>query len=295
MKKIFTSLSLAAVGLAGAVSANAQERDLDLEPRALMEENQVLTRKAISPSPYLGEPVSADSIPGIIWFGIAANGGTMLENDTFSIITPNVSMNDDGTIQIPGIIYDGLDREADTVWSRVYYYGSPAVMHTDSINTLLNIEFYVDSGASLFESMLYRRSELVEGQTYGWYAHMRPYPGWIGAQYVDLNQSNNWHYTPVIWNAGLSIKDLLKNTSYTPIDVYPNPATDKISFNVDVDASNKSIVVRVLDNLGREVYAKNHKDGNRNLSVDISKFAAGNYNLQVICDRAIFASKFIKN
>lgn len=303
MKKILTLM--AATAISGVV-ANAQT--IDLAPEALMIPNQVLeSSKGITTTPYTngGDTTGTnDSIPGIIYYGIDSGGGTLTAEDTFQFIGPWSDLNDDGTMGFNiGYSLDGDDVVADTSYGMIFYLNNSWIESTDSINTLLNIDYFeanfVDSGGVglPFEDMLYRRSELVNGQTYGWYTHCRPYPAWDDANYDDPNKLNNWYYTPVIWNANVTgLHDLISNTHYTPLKIYPNPTIDKLSFQLTFDKMNKSTVVRVLDINGRNIFSHNLGSGNgtQDYSVDVQSLAPGNYQLQVITDHTISVEKFVK-
>lgn len=308
MKKIFTSL-LALGGLG--VTTHAQlPGEVDLEPRAIMINDQILTPGLIlSTESYFNQlPANNDSVPALIAYGIAPDGGTLETTDTFGFFGPWMEMSAEGTMGFHrGYAVQGNEVTGGPDWTVLMTLGSDWVRTTDSINTLLNIEFVAQNGIGEnggmgqgypFEDILLRRSELVNGQTYGWYTHMRPYPSWEEASYVDPNKSNNWNYTPIIWNGGgTSLADLVSKTNYTHIDVYPNPSVDKINFSLDIDPNNRSTVIRVLDNTGRVVISKFYDKGSMSneQSLDVSSFAVGTYQLQVICDRAIYVSSFVKH
>lgn len=298
MRKFFTSL-VALGGLGVVAHAQVLPGEVDLETRAIMIENQVLNPGVkISYYSYVNEqPANADSIPAALIYGIAPDGGIFPEADTFLILNPQRELNADGTMGFyVGMNHQGVEIEAGPTFTPIVTYVD-AVENTDSINTLLKISFFEENAEpGLFADMMVRRSELVDGQTYGYYCHMRPYPSWEEANYTDPRRRNNWSYTPVIWNGGgTSLAELVKKTQYTPVEIFPNPSTDKISFNIEVAPENRSTVVRVLDNMGRVVSSQAYKGAGSSYSVDVAAFAAGTYHLQVICDRAIFINKFVKN
>jgi len=245
-------------------------------------------------------PAPADSIQGAIIYGIEANGGTLIGNiDTFVFFGPWSEMSAEGTVPFNiGFSQDGNDIVADTAYTPIFFLGNDWVPMTDSIKTLLNVQFFEENGVGHpFEDMLYRRSELVDGQTYGWYTHMRPYPNWDEGTFTDPDQTNNWDYTPVIWRTGTtSLTELLKNTKYTDIALYPNPAVDQVSFSIEFPKANKSTVARVLDVSGRAVKSKAYGagSGTQKYTMDVASLPAGIYSLQIICDNVIYHGKFVK-
>ncbi|WP_118975502.1 T9SS type A sorting domain-containing protein [Taibaiella koreensis] len=296
MKKFLVSLTL--LGMAG-TSVYAQE--IDLKPFAIMQENQALTPgKPISGTGVINNlPAPADSIQGAIIFTIDSSGGILTAADTFAFFGPWSTMNAQGQMSFNrGFSLDGSDIDAGANGKTIFYLDNSWVPTTDSIESLLNIPYFEEHGiGNPFEDMLYRRSELVSGQTYGWYAHMRPYPNWNEGTFTDPDQTNNWSYTPVIWQAGTSIGELLSRTRYTPLEVYPNPTTDKLNFALTFSKANRSTVARVIDVNGRVLHAKalgGASSGTRQYFCNVEQLPVGNYTLQVITDNAIYISKFVR-
>lgn len=298
MRKILTSLALVgAIGTAGYAQEN-----IDLRPFAVMIPNQVLN--AHTPITTTGMvntlPVPVDSIQGAIVYAIDSSGGVLTNTDTFAFFGPWSVMSTTGTVPFNvGYSLDGSDIDAGTTGTSIFYLNNSWIPNTDSINTLLNVQYFEENGiGNPFEDMLYRRSEFVDGQTYGWYAHMRPYPNWDEGSFIDPDQTNNWDYTPVIWQGGTtSAKDLLANQHYSSLEVYPNPAVEKLNFKLDFTKMNKSTVVRVLDLSGRSLNSKfmgSAEPGTKEYSYNIETLPAGTYTLQVITDNSISVAKFVK-
>src|SRR5690606_36211407 len=108
----------------------------------------------------------------------------------------------------------------------------------------------------------------------------------------------NWTYTPVIWQGNPSgITELLNNTHYTPLEIFPNPTTDQVSFKLTFDKANKSTVVRIMDINGRVLNSKSLGSapaGTQQYSVDVSTLPAGKYSIQVITTHTISVEKFVK-
>jgi|GEM_PF-894385 len=303
MKKILTSLAL--LGLAAGAYA---QRTVDLTAEALMIPNQQLEPGTPLTSSYYfnGNDLGAinDSIPAYIGYLIDSAGGTLLMNsDSIQFLGPWAELGDTGTMGFQVWGPSEADIVADTSYAGIVSIPNTFYETTDSINSLLDIDsfetyFEPYGGVGIpFESIILRRSELVNGETYGWYTHVRPYPSWDEAPYMDDDPMNNWVYTPVIWQGNTSISDLLSNTNYTPLEVYPNPTVDQLSFKLTFDKANKSTVVRIMDINGRVLNSKrlgSAPAGTQQYSVDVSALPAGNYSIQVITTHTISVEKFVK-
>lgn len=77
--------------------------------------------------------------------------------------------------------------------------------------------------------------------------------------------------------------------------IYPNPAKDKLHINIS-SAENEMLSIRITDMYGREVYAEKISvaTGSVNHDMGISKLAKGIYTIQLISDRGVSKSKFVK-
>lgn len=296
MKKIFTSL-LALTGF-GLMTASAQ-RDVDLAPQVFGAPRQgFFDGKHISPTGLINsQPIPTDSASGVLVLGIGEGGGTLLGTDTFLFFGPWRPMNDDGTMGFNvGFPNNEEDVEGSVgSFASIFYLGGDNITSIDSINTLLNIDSF--TVGLPFETLLSRRSELVVGNVYGWYTHMRPYPNWLDAVYSDPDQSNNWSYIPVIWQSNTtSVAEMFAN-SYTPVDVFPNPTTSNVSMKVNIVDGNKFTVLRIIDQTGREISSKRlgATSGEQTFTSDVANLPAGMYNMQLICEKAIYVGKFVKN
>ncbi len=80
--------------------------------------------------------------------------------------------------------------------------------------------------------------------------------------------------------------------SQPELKVYPNPASEFINVEYDLDIESK---VNIIDATGREVYQSDNSSGGIDRTIDISLFPAGLYQLLVKSgDEIIEQSKFIK-
>jgi len=305
MRKILTSMALVAIG----ATANVQGQEIDLKPFAIMNTNQLLTggkgitttgiTMTVTGNVVNIAPGPADSIQGFLAYAIDSSGGVLTTADSFAFFGPWSTMGTDGTVPFNrGFSLSGTDIDAGTTGASIFFLDNSWVATTDSIKTLLNVQYFEEHGiGNPFEDMLYRRSELVVGNTYGWYTHMRPYPNWEEGSFTDPDQTNNWSYTPVIWQGGVGIKELLSNTHYTALEVYPNPTVDQLNFKLEFAKANKSTVIRVLDIVGRALNSKAmgaSASGTQQFSYNVAQLPAGTYSLQVITDHEIYISKFVK-
>jgi hypothetical protein len=77
------------------------------------------------------------------------------------------------------------------------------------------------------------------------------------------------------------------------INVYPNPSTDKISFDLPTTI-NSEANIQILNLQGEIVKLIKNADATSTLSVDIRDLPTGNYILKVILLNDVFVSRFIK-
>jgi hypothetical protein len=286
MKRIYMALALVS-GLA--FGANAQ---IDLVAIPIIDTNYNM--------PQTGKPFSltgifdantpgGDSISAAVIFALAP-GSSMVADDKVFFLSPASTVSSQGA---SGWVYtapDNIDNSTGT--NNLAFTVSPALQKSDSIKTLLHIANF-EADSNTFASLLVPRASLVVGNTYGWYGYCAPNPE--GA-YTDPVGSNNFRYVPIIWGGNTSVSEML-NPKLTPLSIFPNPATDNISFKIEFAKNNESTVARVLDISGRAITTENFGStslGSKQYSVNVSKLPAGVYSLQVITDHTISVEKFVK-
>lgn len=108
---------------------------------------------------------------------------------------------------------------------------------------------------------------------------------------INANQTANWPTDMFVckWSqsAITSVSDLEKSESL--VTIYPNPATDKISFNFDLKES-EDYTVRIFDNLGKNLIET--KATSKNL--DVSSLSNGLYYIELISGKQMVRNRFIK-
>ncbi len=302
MKKLYAA---AALFLAAFTSANAQLPHVDLRAYVIIDSMEHLppTNKGLSRRVALDPTINPfDSIPAGVFLTITRNGGGLYEGDKMWFLTPTGMLNSDSSASgyIVGPIPAGDSIVPDPGFEMTIVTSDGNLKLTDSINILLNIAGF-ESPFTSFTQILVPRANLVEGQVYGFFAHVRRQPMTSGGedyQFQDTIPANNWAYIPVIWGAGNGIGQLF-STQYDKMDVYPNPANGgTINFSFELKKSSSYQVVRVLDLTGRQVMSVKNEAvaaGKVTGNLDVSKLAAGTYSIQVITEYGVAATKFVKN
>ncbi len=89
-------------------------------------------------------------------------------------------------------------------------------------------------------------------------------------------------------SVGLNYNDIVKT-----INVYPNPAQDKINFNLDlIDSKNASL--EIYDILGNRIEQRTLINNTNNVSIDLNLYTSGIYTFKIINqEEQIYTSKFI--
>ncbi|MCG9910945.1 MAG: T9SS type A sorting domain-containing protein [Flavobacteriales bacterium] len=84
----------------------------------------------------------------------------------------------------------------------------------------------------------------------------------------------------------------VNNVSFS---AYPNPATDFITLGFQLNAAS-DVNIRVIDNLGRMVSAKDltNQSGNNSVTVDVANLAAGVYTISLETAAGKSTKKFVK-
>jgi len=290
-KKKFMKRIYAALALLGATITGASAQSVDLLTIPVIDSNYHM--------PPTGKPFSitgifdagtpgGDSITAAALFAI--NPGSVLAvGDQVFYMATDATLDEEGSAS--GWLYTVADDDIIPEDVPITFAIGRAFI-SDSIHTLLNIENF-EADSSFFVDILVKRENLVEGQTYGWYGYCAPYPR---DAYEDGDNSNNLTYTPIIWGEGTSIEDL-KNPKLTALNIFPNPTTESINFELTFADANKSTVARVLDISGRVVSTTNFgktNSGTRQHSVNVASLPAGTYSLQVVTDHTISVEKFVK-
>jgi hypothetical protein len=284
MKRIYMTAALL-----GALATGVSAQDVDLVAIPVIDSNYHM--------PPMGQEFSltgvfdtdvpgGDSITAALLYGVAP-GSFLVSGDQVFTAGPFSTVSSEGVM---GGVYtlsaDVIPEDNNLI------FGIGEIGISDSINTLLNIQNF-EADSSTFTSLLVPRANLVVGNTYGWYAYATPWPS--GA-YTDSTRENNFTYVPIIWGGTTGIGNINKPT-LTPLSIYPNPAVENISFELEFSKANKSTVVRVLDIKGSAISTTSFGNagvGAKKYSVNVAQLPAGMYSLQVITDNSISVEKFVK-
>jgi ELWxxDGT repeat protein len=80
------------------------------------------------------------------------------------------------------------------------------------------------------------------------------------------------------------------------LSVYPNPAKDQLNIRLDKGFSSQHVSFMITDQKGRQLYSSevNGMAGSSLYTIDISRFAQGTYYLQMMTDKGVVTTKFIK-
>ena len=131
------------------------------------------------------------------------------------------------------------------------------------------------------------------------------YYGWVRLR-VDVTTSyasviirdyayNSIPNQPIL--AGQTIATGITESSFaSSIHLFPNPATNELTISLDASGGKLKIEsVEIYDVTGREVFSANHQTPNSNpkISIDVSKFPAGVYAVQIKTPDFIGTKKLI--
>jgi hypothetical protein len=303
MKKIFLTLSIAAMGL---VKSFAQE--VDLQAFVTFDSADLFSGAAFIDTVdrtndnardwYLGQTLTttyayvqqtADSFWGAV--GIVNNGPDII--DAQSEIYWRSSYNRYLTAAecaAQNVPYSDTQRYA---WLSgittnqeivdpgiIYLIGRTAAYKSDSVGMLVDWKTWVDSGRAVFVGPEFD-GPFVAGKEYGFF--MRIYG--IGSDpsnpsNIDLDARNNFYVHKIIWKGqGLSVKDMFAKRAIEALVVYPNPAANTLKFDYEFKQNTVATMIirdvtgRVVksENLGRQVIGK------KAFSVDVANLPNGNY------------------
>ena len=294
MKKIYASIAVVFAVISGA-QAQVALPQVDLLALPVIDSNTVLpaTGKGISWYSLTNSVSPGDSISALVG-GYLGNDGVGLQvGDQWFFTGVGATLSPTGGVF--GSVYTvGASGPIDT---STFICLDRDITVTDSINTLGNIT-NIEADSTTWISLLVPRASLIPGHVYGWFSYIAVWPQDGSAAYRDTIRGNNFAYIPVYWvNNGVGINEAV-STKYDQLALYPNPANNTVSFDLDLKKASQSMVVRVLDITGRAVLTESTGfvgEGKSSHKLDIAKLPVGSYSIQVITEYNISATKFVKN
>lgn len=213
-------------------------------------------------------------------FGVGNNGPDQIDaNSTIMMIMPICDVSSTGAQVISPTV--SQDAPAGSVAIALSYFP------IDSIHTLLNIDSF-EAGANQFSSLLVPKSQLVDGETYGFYVYV------IGVgsdpnspDNVDDSMQNNFVYVPVKWhcedNGGTGVNEMIEEAAQH-INIFPNPAQNELHFKYGFIKATTQATARVIDMTGRVILSQElgkQQFGTKEFDMNISSLSAGNYLLEI--------------
>lgn len=291
MKKFFTLLGLSTLGF---FAGNAQT--VDLEAFATIAEGAKLCpKKFLSPT----ENPTGDSIHGI--YGILFNGpDDLVEGDQMTFRSSFHHFLTQAEADEQGVPFE--DKYA---WYSIYTLNQNNVdngglyFSYDSISRigmLVDWDRYEEFGRDSLRFLGPPHDQFVPDRSYGFFVRT-----WgLGASAsaivnTDPDMANNFFVVKIIWDdCGVGIADMIAPKAYTALDVYPNPASQKVSFKHTFD-KNTNMKAYVRDMTGRTVKMIDFGHvvaGDRDFTIDISGLSAGNYVLEMNASEKVATGKF---
>jgi hypothetical protein len=277
MKRIYMTLALI-----GALIAQTNAQTIDLE--------SVVDTRGV-PCLNNGQIIQPDTTiaPYAIWAVYNNGPDDLVSGDKLMYIFPKSVLGTSGI----GVYISTLSAGAPANSFAMVQSNFPV----DSINTLLDIDSF-NAGATQFSHLMVPRNALVNNKTYGFYLYV------IGIGDDPNNPENldtvknNFAFQPVKWNCNLSIGDMLKGADKETLTIFPNPASDMISFEYVFGNNSNTSIIRITDLSGRTIlvkdFGRNSGVGSKTFKVDVSALPAGTYIAEFSTDDKRAISKFSK-
>lgn len=79
------------------------------------------------------------------------------------------------------------------------------------------------------------------------------------------------------------------------ISLYPNPAKDFVTIELNQESAFTPINVMIYNNMGQLVFLKKELQGNNELTLDVSQFSSGIYSVKLYTDKQSYHMRFMKD
>jgi hypothetical protein len=273
MKRIYMVMAMIGLGL---TVAKAQNVSLS---------GAVRFANNICVTPGIGQEFSTDTTSSLLGLqGVYINPGEgVITGDKIYFLDPgNEYAGDNANIWLWTA---SQDVEADQ------FFNVTACREVDSIKYLMNISKFENNE----NGWLVSRANLVTGQSYGYFI----WAYGVGSSVDDASNSNteadSIAYLPIKWGGcDVSVNDM-KKAAVEKVTVFPNPATDNISFEI-MAVTNNNVTAKVTDLTGRTLVTKDFgriSVGNLSkLNMNVGDLPAGMYVIEINYDNNRAVSKF---
>lgn len=115
-----------------------------------------------------------------------------------------------------------------------------------------------------------------------------PFVGMLGTGRVNA-------YKPMLAPPCMLVGEVEKERQSSELIVYPNPANDRVNFNIYIQQEGM-ITVRLLNYLGQDIYSEQRTNlipGENRLSLSLNGISNGTYFVQVLGDEFSYSRKLI--
>ncbi|UPT66761.1 MAG: T9SS type A sorting domain-containing protein [Sphingobacteriales bacterium JAD_PAG50586_3] len=217
------------------------------------------------------------------------------------LICPNDSVILTGASGFVSYVWNPGGETTQDIWAN---FGGPS--YYEQIATDTNgcqgvvAQYSVDDHPANFTTIIQQGDSLILSPNppnwqYQWYFNGEPINN--ATEGVLLAQNNGDYYVSILDNNGCRfattpytyIKGGLINAENATVNIYPNPATDKLFISLK---NNGPVTLNLIDYNGRLVSST--KVVNNLTEIDLKGLAAGLYLLQVITDKGVSTYKVIK-
>jgi thiol-disulfide isomerase/thioredoxin len=79
-------------------------------------------------------------------------------------------------------------------------------------------------------------------------------------------------------------------SSTNTLNVFPNPAADQLT----VTSNEAMVTINVMDASGRIVFTQQPADQTKQLTIDVSEYAAGMYTVEVVAEASVTRTRFVR-